>query len=247
MNLNSDESRLIQLAGRTRQFLAARLDRKSELGLGLTISVLVFAFAVWALSGLLDAVLDNDTLVRVDRAVEDWFHLHDTPLGSSVFSAVTNLGSPVVSVVIAVVAIYLWRVGAYFWLWNWLGANLGGFAVEYVLKSSVHRSRPQYAAQYLHGHSYSFPSGHTMASTVCYLLLAYLISTHPGATVARRRLAWAVAIAMVAGVGLSRLYLVVHYPSDVLGGLAAGLAWLGLCGATRRLVAAHRGLASAGW
>ena len=243
----SDESRVTVLGQRARQFLAARLDRKSELGLGLTISVLAFALGVWALSGLLDAILDNETLVRTDRAVEDWFHLHDTPLGSAVFSVVTNFGSPVVSVLIAVVAIYLWRARAYFWLWNWLGANLGGFVVENVLKSTVHRSRPQYAAQYLHGHSYSFPSGHTMASTVCYFLLAYLISTHPRVTKMQERIAWTVAIAIVLGVGLSRLYLVVHYPSDVLGGLILGLAWLAVCGATRRLVAAHRGLSSAGW
>lgn len=234
-------------AQRVRQFIASRLDRKSELGLGLTVSVLIFALAVWTLSGLLDAILDNQMLVRIDAVVENWFHAHSTPLGLGVFTGITYLGSVVSAAVVVLVAVYLWRVGATFWLWNWLGANLGSLAVEYVLKSTVHRSRPQYAARYLHGHSYSFPSGHTMASTVCYFLLAYLISTHPAITRGRQRVAWSIAVVVVAAVGFSRLYLGVHYPSDVLGGLTAGLAWLGACGATRRLVAAHRGMTGAGW
>jgi hypothetical protein len=152
---------------RARRFIAARFDRKSQLGLGLTASLAVFVLAVWALSGLLDAVLDNDTLVRVDAAVESWFHLHATPTGLAIFNAVTQLGSPVVVVVVIGVALYLWRKHEMLLLWNWLGANVGGKAIEYVLKNTVHRSRPQYGAAFLNGHSYSFPSGHTMGSTVC--------------------------------------------------------------------------------
>lgn len=235
------------LAERGRRFLAARFDRKSQLGIGLTITVVVFALAVWALSGLLDAILDNDMLVRRDGSVETWFHAHATPLGLTIFDAVTQLGSPVATIVVIVVALYLWRRGLHFLLWSWLGANVGGVAIEYVLKTTVHRSRPQYAAAYLHGHSYSFPSGHTMASTVCYLMLAFLITSRPGARAAERPVTWVVAGMVVVAVGFSRLYLGVHYPSDVLGGLAAGLAWLAACGATHRFIATRRGLLDGGW
>jgi membrane-associated phospholipid phosphatase len=233
------------LAERGRRFLAARFDRKSQLGIGLTVSVLVFMLAVWAFSGLLDAVLDNETLVRWDRIVETWFHSHATTSGLLLFNGITQLGSPIVAVVVVLVALYLLRAKLLMWLWTWLGANVGSLAIEYVLKATVHRSRPQYAAAYLHGHSYSFPSGHTMASTVCYLLLAFIISTRTGSQPRERIAAWLVGAAIVVAVGFSRLYLGVHYPSDVFGGFAAGMAWLAVCGTTRRFVVARHGVLAA--
>jgi len=235
------------LRDRVRRFLAARFDRKSQLGIGLTVSVITLALAIWVLSGLLDAVLDNDMLVRWDGNVESWFHTHATTPGLTIFNAITQLGSPGVFVVATTVAIYLWHAGAILLLWTWLGANIGGVIIEYVLKTTVHRSRPQYAAAYLHGHSYSFPSGHTMASTICYLLLAFLIWIHPRVSPVARRFAWAACGSIVLVVGFSRLYLGVHYPSDVLGGLAAGLAWLAVCGATRRFLVARSGWEHGGW
>lgn len=222
---------------RVREFLTARFDPESQVGLGLTISVVIFALAVWALSGLLDAILDNDTLVRTDALVESWFHANATPGGLRIFTAITQLGSVVVFVVAVVVAVYLWRRRQMLLLWNWLGALLGYMLVEYVLKLTVQRPRPQYSAAYLHGRSYSFPSGHTMAATVCYLLLAYFIASRPRTTPTVRITVFVVASVLILAVALSRLYLGVHYPSDVIGGMAAGLAWLSVCGATRRILA----------
>jgi undecaprenyl-diphosphatase len=227
--------------------LAARLDRKSQLGVGLTATVVISALAIWAFSGLLDAILDNDALVRWDAVVEGWFHVHATAAGLTIFDAITQLGSFGVAVVVVLVAAYLWRARVLLLLWTWLGAILGGLLIEYVLKTTVHRSRPQYAAAYLHGHSYSFPSGHTMSSTVCYLLLASLIWSHPSTKPAVGRGVWIAASTIIIAVGFSRLYLAVHYPSDVLGGLLAGLGWLAACGAARRFFVARGGLLDAGW
>lgn len=235
------------LTTRLRHFLAARFDRKSQLGIGLTTSVILSALAIWALSGLLDAVLDNDALVRWDAIVNNWFHQHATAGGLRFFDALTQVGSYGVAVVVAIVAVLLWRAHARLLFWLWLGANAGGGIVEYVLKTTVHRSRPQYAAVYLHGHSYSFPSGHTMASTICYLLLAYLLSSYPEVRTTTRRITWILAVGLVASIAFSRLYLGVHYPSDVLGGFAAGLGWLAMCAATRRLLVAREGLLDGGW
>lgn len=222
--------------GYTKQFIAERLDPKSHLGLGLTLRLLLFVAAVWAFSGLLDAVLDNETLVRIDRIVEAWFHVHATATGLAIFDVVTQLGSPVANALIAVVAIYLLVMRDWLLLWTWLAATLGGKVIEFALKDTVHRTRPQYAAAYLHGHSYSFPSGHAMTSTICYLFIAYIIARRPHVSSAVGKLAFISAGVIIVAVAFSRLYLGVHYPSDVAGGLAAGLAWLSLCGVTRQIV-----------
>lgn len=224
------------LARRVRDFIVARFDPGSHTGLGLTLRLAGFALAVWVFSGLLDAVLDNETIARLDQIVESWFHVHSTPAGLAAFDIVTQLGSPVVDVVIGAVALFLVHRREYPLLVAWLFANLGGKVIEYVIKNTVHRTRPQYAAEFLHGVSYSFPSGHTMGSTICYLMLAYIIGAWPGATSRRRWIAFVVAAVVIVAVAFSRVYLGVHYPSDVAGGFAAGMAWLTACGATRHVV-----------
>lgn len=221
---------------RVRDFVAARLDPKSHLGLGLTLRLAGFALAIWAFSGLLDAVLDNETLVRIDRVVEAWFHVHSTPAGLSIFNVLTQIGSPVVDVLIGLVALVLLYRREYPLLVTWLFANLGGKLIEYVIKNTVHRTRPQYAAEFLNGVSYSFPSGHTMGSTICYLMLAYIVAARPGATSRTRWIAFVAAVAIIITVAFSRVYLGVHYPTDVAGGFAAGMAWLTACGAARHVV-----------
>ena len=212
-----------------RRFVAARLDRKSELGLRLTINVIVFVVAVWAFSGLLDAVLDRETLVRWDLAVSAWSHVHTTSAGLATFNAITMVGYPGVWIVVAIGVIWLWARRDRFLAVAWLATNAGGGIVQVVLKSSVHRSRPEYAAAYLHGQSYSFPSGHTMASTICYTMLAFIIGTLARWPARRRAILYSASSVLVFLIGFSRLYLGVHYPSAVLGGLAAGLAWLAAC------------------
>lgn len=221
---------------RIRDFVAARFDPRSHTGLGLTLRLAAFALAIWAFSGLLDAVLDNETLVRIDRVVEAWFHVHSTPAGLAIFDAVTHLGSPVVGVVIGLVALVLLVQREYPLLITWLFANLGGKLIEYVIKNTVHRTRPQYAAEFLNGASYSFPSGHTMGSTICYLMLAYIVASRPGTSPRTRWIAFVLAAIVIFAVAFSRVYLGVHYPSDVAGGFAAGMAWLTACGATRHVV-----------
>jgi membrane-associated phospholipid phosphatase len=214
---------------RLHRFLAARFDRRSELGLRFTISLALCCGALWAFSGLLDGVLDNETLVRWDFVVNAWFHAHATAAGLRVFNIVTMLGTVGVGVVIVAAAVWLWRRDERLLLWSWLAVNAGGWLIQLVLKSTVHRARPQYAARYLFGHSYSFPSGHAMQSMVCYPALAILVATLLGWHGARRAWLYVAALAIAVLVAFSRVYLGVHYPSDVLGGLAAGLAWLIAC------------------
>ena len=210
-----------------RDFVVRRLDRESELGLRLTINVVLFAGAIWLFGGLLDAVLDNRTLVAWDRATNGWFHQHAAPSAMRAFALITLIGTPGSWIVVGLVALWLlWRRHEWLLFWAWLAINLGGGIVQYVLKISVHRTRPEYAAQYLHGNSYSFPSGHTMDTTITYTLLAFVLARLYDLPGNRRAALYVAAAALIVLVGFSRIYLGVHYPSDVFGGFAAGLAWL---------------------
>ena len=211
------------------RFVLARLDRGSELGLGLTISVLLFAGGIWAFSVLLEDVLEAESLVRWDAATNDWFHAHQSGGVTRAFRAVTQFGSPVVVSVVVLVAVWLVSRDDRVMLWAWVASNAGGFVLQWVLKATVHRARPPYAAAYLHGVTYSFPSGHAMTSTIGYGMLAYLLCAIHGWRGWRRGAAYGAAGLIAFAVGLSRIVLTVHFPSDVGAGFVAGAAWLGAC------------------
>ncbi|MGH9930880.1 MAG: phosphatase PAP2 family protein, partial [Pyrinomonadaceae bacterium] len=105
---------------------------------------------------------------------------------------------------------------------------LGGTLLNRLLKYAFHRPRPFLSDPLLTITSYSFPSGHTMAATVLYgVIAAYLLTATPDWR--RRALIIFSASFLILLVGFSRMYLGAHYLSDVLGAMAEGLAWLALC------------------
>ena len=145
----------------------------------------------------------------------------------TIIKAITWLGSDgVLWTVIGVAAIVLairrrWRLTAYL-----LITGAGALVLDPILKSLVGRLRPVVAHAIAHGTGNSFPSGHSLGSIVCYgaVLLVFL----PAARGRWRTAFIAVIVALVALIGISRLLLGVHYLSDVLGGWALGITWLGV-------------------
>ena len=112
-------------------------------------------------------------------------------------------------------------------------ATCGGVLLSLLLKEVYDRLRPNIVAHLSQVYSSSFPSGHSMLSAVVYLTVGELLARQ----VKERRLkVYFVGIALLLSflVGLTRLYLGVHYPTDVLAGWAAGLAWALLCGLVAR-------------
>ena len=226
------------LRSRWRRFLAARFERDSYLGLHLTVGLVVIALGVWLFGGLLEEVLDNATLVHWDIAAANWIHSTTTAAGAKLFIVVTNLGSPVAMSAIAVIGAATMFVRRHRLLASaWAAAAAGGALLDYVLKTTIHRTRPEYAASFLHGSSYSFPSGHAMGSLIGYGFLAYAIVLTGQRRGWRRGIVFGTAALLALVIGISRIYLGVHYPSDVAGGWAAGLIWLAVCITGYRVVA----------
>ena len=220
----------VKSPGRLMRFLRARLDPKSYLGLHFTVGLILAVLALWLFGGLLEEVLDNAAMVHWDMSVASWVHATTTPLGARVFIAITDIGSPLVMSLLAVVGVGTlllrrWRLLALVWA----GAAGGGAILDWVLKTLIHRTRPEYATAYLHRASYSFPSGHAMGSLIGFGMLAFAVAHARGFTRRQRQGAYIAAGVLTLLVGISRIYLDVHYPSDVVGGWAAGGAWLSIC------------------
>jgi membrane-associated phospholipid phosphatase len=101
--------------------------------------------------------------------------------------------------------------------------SLGALGLNIILKQLFARTRPQLWERIVDVDFYSFPSGHAMMSMVIYSLLSYFFASH----FPRWRVGFfSLAIMLIAAVGLSRLYLGVHWPTDIIGGYMAGLVWV---------------------
>ena len=192
----------------------------------LVIALLAALGSMLVFARITEDYLTNDPLASWDISLARWLVEHRSAVGLDLFNAITNVGSPAVSLVIAtIVCVVLYRrrqIADAALLPVVLG---GGELLNLVLKLSFHRARPQLGVVELD--TYSYPSGHAMIATAAYGAFAYLLWRRARARRARI-LVSAGMVTVVVLVSLSRIYLGVHYLSDVLGGIAAGTIWLAL-------------------
>jgi undecaprenyl-diphosphatase len=142
---------------------------------------------------------------------------------------ITALGSySVLGLVVGAVAIYLMMIrrrGSALWL---LASVIGGAALSSVLKIGFDRPRPDFVAHAVRVFTMSFPSGHAALSAVTYLTLGALLASTTGSRL-QRLYFLTLALLLTILVGITRIYLGVHYPTDVLAGWSFGAAWAILC------------------
>jgi undecaprenyl-diphosphatase len=210
--------------------LLGRLERwRSYLPLLIALAVGT-VIIVWAADAFIDiaAALKerNPVVQRIDAAVHRWFGSRRTPFTSAFFATITTVAGPVgmgalvASVLVVLMARRRFRWGAYLAL-----TSAGGALLNQSLKLHFLRPRPDLKEALLDATGYAFPSGHAMSGTIVLGALAYLVS--------RSRRSWRSTSAALAGlataalaIGISRLYLGVHWTSDVGAGFAAGLLWV---------------------
>jgi membrane protein DedA with SNARE-associated domain/membrane-associated phospholipid phosphatase len=208
------------------RWLLRRLTPGQYLGLHLTIGLLAAAGGLWLFGGLAEDLLTGDPIVRFDRALDAYLHARATPPLTTFFLIITAFGSIEALVLLGVVmAAFLAWGRRWVFLGSWLAAVAGSAVLNHLLKGLFARPRPHFEHPLLVETSYSFPSGHAMESFVVYGMLAYF------AVLALRT--WESRVGVVCGaallvvlIGFSRMYLGVHYLSDVLAGYAAGAVWL---------------------
>lgn len=203
---------------------------------GVALAVLAALIATLA-----DAAAEDDGVTFFDRPVWSWFIAHRTAAATAFFKVVTTLGSTVAMGGYAILAVgWLVVKGRRSVVTGRLSdallvAVVGAGAAVFVTvgKHLVGRTRPPVEFRLVTEANQSFPSGHALASTAVIGALLVIAGPH----LARGRLAVVVSgLVAVLLIGLSRLYLGVHWATDVLGGWLTGAAWLLLCVTVRWLV-----------
>jgi undecaprenyl-diphosphatase len=212
------------------EFIIHRFEPGEYLGLHLTIGLVVSVAALWLFGGVTEDVIHHDPLTQFDVTLLEWFQAHTTKSGMQIFAAISSLGSPLVMAALGLaVALALAVRRSWLVLVGWAGALGGAGVLDALLKDIIRRPRPIYASAFLHSYSFSFPSGHAMGSLVGYGMLAYLLVISWAHRWQVRVAIVSIAALLILAIGVSRLYLGVHYFSDVVGGYAAGVLWLSAC------------------
>ena len=199
------------------------------------LSVLTIVVAIWAFIELADDVLEGDTQAvdeRVLLALRNPDDLNDAigpQWAEDAGRDITALGGVTALMLItgAVVG-YLLICKTYHAVWLVLIATVGGLLVSSALKLFFDRPRPSVVPHLAHVSTASFPSGHSMLSAVVYLTLGALLARLLPQRSLRIYVLF-VAMSLTFLIGVSRVYLGVHYPTDVLAGWAVGLAWSIMC------------------
>lgn len=199
---------------------------RSPVPLPLRVGGMVALLTLGVFGVLGTQVAPHTELARLDRVFSSHLENHgtDAPELVAFLRFMTNLGDTWTMVAIAaVVALVLGVYRHWLLLATWLAAQASGGILNFSFKWAYGRTRPAFATPLVNETTFSFPSGHSMASLVTYGMLIYLVVLlmRPGWG---RRVAVTLLAGLVLTIGFSRIYLGAHWLSDVLGGFALGLA-----------------------
>ena len=207
---------------------AARLDPEKATGLALTLALVAIVAGGVVLALLAVVVRSTDVLAGLDSSVAEWGDRHASAWSHDALTLVTYLGETVTVVVvaIAVAAVEIARTRNRWVVPFLVAVILGDKLLTEAIKQLVDRARPEFEAVAA-TLGPSFPSGHTSTAAASWAAFALVAGRWWG------RESWpalaGVAVGIAVAVALSRVFLDVHWLSDVLGGLALGWAWFAAC------------------
>jgi membrane-associated phospholipid phosphatase len=210
-------------------FLLDRFTPGEYLGLHLTIGVMIISVTTFVFLQIADEVGEQEWLTTFDQTFSIAMHQHSSQTGFWAFEGVTQLGSAAVLGIIGfIAAISLLLLRQWTLLAGWITALVGVGILDSGLKAIFQRVRPKLDNPWTTETGWSFPSGHAMGTVVVYGFLAYMLVLIVRRTSQRVAIV-AACVILAISVGLSRLYLGVHYFSDVLAGFVLAFSWLAVC------------------
>jgi undecaprenyl-diphosphatase len=192
-----------------------------SLALGMAAAIGALLFFAW----LTNEVLDGETR-HFDQVTRDAVHQFASPMLTAIMRGISFVGSSLF-LTIATIAMFAWFMSRRWRRDAWLfGITMLGAAIlNTTLKLTFRRPRPVPFFNLLAPESYSFPSGHSLASFCFFGALATILTARINNT-RINLLTWLISGVIVLLIGLSRIYLGVHYTTDVLAGFAAALIWI---------------------
>ena len=210
-------------------FIRGRLSPGGYLGLHLTAGLAISTVFAWIFGGITEDIMTGDPFVLVDQWVLHHILYFRTPVVTHFMIILTQLGDwRVVTIGSLVIITYLLFKKRFDYLLTYVVAILGGNLLFLILKTVIHRVRPISEASLIKAGGWSFPSGHAVVSVIFYGIATYFI--------VRNINSWKPCAFMIVAatfivflIGFSRIYLQVHYLSDIIAGYAGGLFWLTIC------------------
>lgn len=216
---------LARRAPRTMRFVAGRLNPRQFQGLPLTLMILAAIYVASLLGGLVEELMEAEELVRFDTRVNQFLNPYRSQLAVSVFDWITGLGAfAALTAVVFVSTGFFWAYRhAYLIAALWI-SFLGAQITTYAGKFSFARERPEFLTD-VTALTPSFPSGHATGAMAVYGFVAYAVARDLP-TLRQRFEVTYWTLVLIGLVGMSRIFLSVHYTSDVAAGILVGGFWL---------------------
>src|SRR5690554_4696731 len=214
-----------------RQFLRERFHQDNPLFPYYLTIVISFVLFVISLNVFVEITEDlkEDELTAFDDTVSATIQSFRTPSLTPVFEFITHMGDRLAYFIAALIvaAFFYFKYGRWKFTLQTILVLLLSSLSNVVLKKVINRERPTFE-HLVAVSTLSYPSGHSMSAMAFYGFLIYLLFKIQMATWLRITLVFLFSF-MILSIGLSRIYLGVHYPSDVAGGFIAGLIWVAFC------------------
>ncbi|WP_172405485.1 phosphatase PAP2 family protein [Mycobacterium paraense] len=210
--------------------LAARLPADEVAVVALLLGFVVVAAVAVGFTEVLEDVLEGDGIAGIDRPAARWLASHRDLWLTATLRVITAGGDPLFLTALALPISVLagWRCRSWRPVVLALVGGAGMALVLFTAKALVGRQRPPLPFAAIAADGYSFPSGHATGTAAIMVLSAWMISRWLITGWEGRVFVWAMAIGSALVIGYSRVYLGVHYVSDVLAGWLLGIAWAGI-------------------
>lgn len=177
---------------------------------------------------LLDSVIEKESVINIDSVITNWVYTIRTPFLNTLMKIITDLAN-VESIVVFLLIVFgvLLVLRKQKYILAMLVSSVCSYAFVAIIKELIQRQRPTIANALAVETSFSFPSGHTMIAVAVYGLLFYFLTRISKPKWLKILLSISGVIVVLA-IGFSRIYLGVHWSSDVFASLLLGVSWLSL-------------------